>query len=398
MRDIEDSIRRADELARDEQWGAAAVLYARAAARALKIGEREASRTAYEAAGEAWRRDDRPATAAEALDIAIRLTDVPQAAAVARIRLAGVLGEIGRSEAALRACDEAAAVASGAVRVLAHDTAIDASYALGRVDEVRRRLAMIDPGNDPALKMALLFREGQLLRVSGDLTDAAVAFAEVEDLASGRDEARPALAATEAEMGEVAALRGDLEDAIGLYDRAVVRFEESGRRSSAWRAAAGRMRATVDLGAEVLVHELDAGIAHARERGMPVLEIDLRIARGLASARTDASAAHADLDRAIELADGLSHRWRAGRARLERANRVPPPDPAERVAMLRRAEVELTWNEPWHQRARLALAEALRWSDPVESGTLAASAAARFAAMEMERDAAIARKLLVEED
>jgi tetratricopeptide (TPR) repeat protein len=402
--DVEASIQKAEELARGRHWGAAAVLFAQAAGRAMKptSSEREVSpearataRRAWEAAGEAWRRDDRPLSAAQALGMALELTSGDgQESALARIKLAGVLGELGESETAVRLCRDAAqAVGEGPVHAVALDTWIEALQALGRKEQAKAILERLVPEGKGSLQVAVWFREGQMFRMDGELTDAALRFGLVASELEGVAEALPGLAAAEAELGEVALLRGDIPEALALYDRSVEHFGAVGRRALVWRAEAGRARANVEAGAQPLVIALDEGIALAENRQMVVLEADLRIARGVARAQADVEAARKDLDQAILLADRAKHPLRAGRARLEHARRLPGTD-EDRIDMLVRAEAELKGNEPWFQRARLARASLMARGRPDEARRLALTAVARFAAMEMDVDSVGARKLV----
>lgn len=401
MQDVTDSLSTAGELASEHQWGAAAVLYARAGAQALKRDAREAAAQAYQAAGEAWRRDDRPLAAAQALGMALELgADGPQAGLV-RVKLAGVLGELGESDGALRVAREAAVSLDGTpVGAIALDTWIEALFALGRKEEARRRFedlearqrAFGDHAVAAPLQLALWFRQGQLGRLDGELGEAAVCFGHVVGEVRELPEGLAGLAAAEAELADVALLRGDVTDALALYDLAVDHFREVGRQALVWRAEAGRARAAIAAGVQPLVRELSDGIAEAGSRQMVVLEADLRIARGIATATADPVAATHDLDAAIAIADRLGLRWRAGRARLERARRLGGSD-AERSALLVRAEADLVGHEPYLARARMARARLLALDAPDEARPLALQAVARFSAMEMEGDAAEARQL-----
>lgn len=395
MSDVGDAIAAAEAHARDHDWGAAAVEYARAAARAGQSGDRATARQAWEAAGEAWRRDDRPETAAQALERSLESTPEGPSAALGRLKLAGVLSELGRTADAVRLLDDAAsALPAGPLHALVLDTWLEALFAMGdraQADVVAYRLSAHVGGlgdTDPVLAMAVAFREGQIARLDGRLADAAGKFAlviaEVEDL----PDAVPALAAAEAELAEIASLRGDWADALALWDQARDRFARVGRRALDWRAEAGRVRAAVDAGTMVMVPALDEGIAVAAERAMVPLEVDLRIARGVARAVSDAAGARQDLELAIAAADGCGLRWRAGRGRLELARRVAT-DATEIVSLAERAAEALTGNEPWRWRA-IATSAAARG----DTNRLIACLA-RFEGMEMSHDADAARERLI---
>lgn len=388
MASVHDALTLAEAHGRAHDWDAAGVEYARAAGIAGKAGDRAASRQAWEAAGEAWRRADRPLQASQALGLALELSPEGPQAALCRLKLAGVLGELGESETAARlAEDAAAALPSGPLHALALDTCIEAAHAIGDRPRGRRwhellrtHVASLPP--EVALAMAVGFRDGQGARLDGDLVEASANFATVIGAAEAIDDAGPAAAAAEAELAEIALLRGEYADALAMWDQAVTQFSAVGRRGLDARAEAGRVRAQIEVGVQPMLHALDDALVFAEQRQMVVLEADLRIARGMGRAATDPAGSRLDFERAISIADRLGHAWRAGRARLERVRRHPGPDD---IAELERAEADLAGNEPY--RWRCAALRAIRLAGP-EGKALAMTALARFEAMDMEPDAA----------
>lgn len=374
--------------AQAHEWGAAAVEFARAASAAGVAGDRVTARQAWEAAGDCWRRDDRPRHAAEALNHCLAATPEGPAAALARVKLAGVLGDLGQTARALELLEGAETlVTQGPLRALVLDTRFEALIGLGRREaaaEVARALGVLVTA-EPALQMSASFRAGQVARLEGRLDDAAACFGSVIALVEDHAEALPARAAAEAELAELAALKGDTAESLALWDAARTHFSEVGRRSLDWRAEAGRVRAAVEAGAFVFVGDLDEGVATAEQRGMVSLEADLRIARGVARAGSDRAGARQDLERAIGLADAAGLQWRAGRGRLELARRLA--EGSARVDLARRAAKDLVGNDPWHWRAFALAAEGLEL----------ARALARFELMGMDRDAELARARMVAE-
>ncbi len=368
--------------AQAHEWGAAAVEFARVGASAGVAGDRAAARQAWEAAGDCWRRDDRPRHASEALNHCLQETPEGPQAALVRVKLAGVLGDLGETARAIAMLEGAEdLVASGALRALVLDTRFEALLGLGRRDaaaKVAHSLGAL-AGTEPALQMSSAFRNGQIARLEGRLDDAAACFGSVSAMVEDLPEALPARAAAEAELAEIAALRGDTVESLSLWDAARTHFSEVGRQSLDWRAEAGRVRAAVDAGAFVFVGDLDEGIATAEQRGMVSLESDLRIARGIARASSDRASARQDLERAVSLADASGLRWRAGRGRFELARRIA--EGASRNELAHRATEDLVGNEPWYWRAYAFAAE----------GAELARALARFELMGMERDAQLAR-------
>ena len=396
MEDLSEIMARADAHLAEAAWGAAAVSYAHGAAIAGRAGDRTTAGLAWERAGECWRRDDRPSSAAQALELAVSHAGEASAGASARVKLAAVLGELGQSEVSARLCEAAlGGDPDPTTRAIALDTWVDSLIGLGRREEARVRLDELGRVAVGGLGIARLFREAQLARLFGRLDDATAALGEALTTLGDAPGAQIGVAAAEAELAEVAALRGDLAEALELYDGAMRKFQALGRPSLGWRAEAGRVRAAIDVGLRPLTTLLDEGVAYAEGRGLLVLELDLRLARAVGTrAGRDGAAPVADLVRAIEIASrgGLLHR--RGRARIELARHRRDQAPT----LTAQAEADLVGHEPWSARARLARAHAVREFEPRVARDLALAALVRFEAMDMARDAedanALAQELL----
>ncbi len=363
--------------AAEHRWKAAAEAYERHAIRAQTA-------VAWDAAGEAWRRADLPGPAAEALRRAIALQDLP----ISRIKLAGILGELGEAAEAQAVIAAAFDASEGPLRALAADTAFEAEIALGRKEPARalvpviRELA-VGEARLP-LELTVAFREGQLLRLDGLLTEAVAHYGRVVASGLQAPEAAPARAAAESELAEVALLFGDAGDALALYSQAKVRFEAMGRQSLAWKCESGRVRAAVEAGENVDLAELDRALTFARQHGHRVFAVDVQIARGMVLGR---GASDAAFQEAIAEADEMGHPWRAGRARVSWARaggKVP-------LEALEKAVSHLEGHLPWQVRARWALAMAQWGSARSKAKSAAMSALARFEAMGMAGDVAEAR-------
>ena len=110
----------------------------------------------------------------------------------------------------------------------------------------------------------------------------------------------------------------------------------------------------VSAGLIVLDHGLDRIVAEARDRAMPLLEVDARIARGMLSAGQDKARAASDLQKAATIADQAGDRLRGGRARLEWAQRAETR-PAVRIGLLTEALTLLADHVPLAARTRALL-------------------------------------------
>ncbi len=304
----------AHERATCGDWEQAGRSYAAAGAHALGMDASGPARRAFEAAGEAFRRADVPRESARCLRVALTLpAEDDDAVAVLRTRLAAALGELGNGSGALELCRQARRQARSApTRELVSDTTIGLLQGYGRKAMWRRRVRTLGT-------VSGAFRRGQLARLDGQLGKARQHFRAVAGVFDGVKGGEAGAAAAACELAEVEALAGDAGPAVEAYTRAEQLHREAGRRSLSWRCEAGRVRASVEAGLDVLPGVLDEGVVLADARGMLLLAIDLRIARGMASARRDPAAAGADLDWAVAHASQIGLRLREGRARWQRA-------------------------------------------------------------------------------
>lgn len=308
-----------------------------------------AQREAWEAAGECWRRADRPARAARALEMALGLPQPDAQRASGRARLAGVLGELGEGVRARRVAEEALAHAEGGARALVVDTLISTHLGFGRKAAARPLLDELRELDRSGL--AVGFRQGQLQRLDGELDAAEVSFRAVERALDGQPGAEAGRAAAHMELAELDCLRGAPALALGPYEDGRRLHAEAGRRALAWRCEAGRVRAAVEAGLPVLSPILDEGLREAVDHDLRLLEVDLRLARGMARAARDASGADEDLARAGRAAKAMGCRLREGRACLERAQRGVHLTRAVRQELLARARVVLEDHVVLHRRA-----------------------------------------------
>jgi tetratricopeptide (TPR) repeat protein len=343
----------AQALATTRQWEKTGRTWIEAARVAIDHGALGAAKQALEAAGEAFRRDDRPEDASRALRMALDLPHAPAEGAIARVRLGGMLGELARADEARALLEEALAIAEGPLRAVVLDTRVGLELGFGRKRDVRPRVDELEAAEGPA-GIARWFRRGQLRRLDGDLDGAEACFREVSTRLRGREGADAGLAAARTEVAEVEVLRGRTAPAVEAYERGRALHETAGRRSLAYRCEAGRVRAMVEGGVAPLPSLLAEGIDFAIARGLVMLEADLRIARGMAVAAADPQAAAADLRRAAEASERAGARLSAGRAWLQLGTRIPL-EPERRREALERAVERLEDHAPLHARARDAL-------------------------------------------
>jgi len=394
VEDLEAIVADAQALVAQRAWGAAGIAWARVAAVAMEAGRRDTARSAWDAAGESWRRDDRVDSAARALTMALGLAERERAVALAQVKLAGVLGELGRLTDAESLCARAYAACppDDPLRAVVVDTWVNARLALGQRDRCNELVDELAVLPDSA-QLAARFRRAQLLRQDGALGAAVPALESLMESLQGDARLLPALAGARAELGEVELLRGEHARAVSLLEQAFAEQAEAGRRSLQLRAEAARVRVLLERGLPALVHGLDDGLAYAQERGLVLLECDVRVARGMALAERAPERARADLERAVQLADAAGSEPRSGRARYEWA--ALASDTLERrLSILKRATVQLASSRPWAVRCDLLRARLIAEASPDEALDLARAAHSQFVMMDMRLDAALGDSLV----
>lgn len=375
-------------------WGAAADAYAAAAHLAGMRGRVPEAWQAWRAAGECWRRADRPGDAERCLRRALKLTELDGSAAAATApALAAVLGDVGHLEAGEDLLESVAAEQAGR-RLPASfvDTRVGLLIQLGRKEAARVLLANLEPADGDEHR-ARAFRQAQLHALDGALHRARRVWRGLlADLrAEGDDAAGRAVSALG--LAEVELLRGEDREALDLFEVATVAARAAGRESLCWQAEAGRVRAMVALGIEPLPGLLDRGLEWAGDRDLRPLEARLRMARAMACAGRHPDAAADDLQVAMDLAMQTGQPLLVGRAAFERAVRLPGTD-AERQTLLETAAMAVVSHVPLAARVALARARLLARFDPGQARAVARACLPGLERMGLSRELLAARHLV----
>lgn len=322
----ESRLQRAAEMGAKGRWAEAAALFEEIARDATRRGQRDLARRAWTGAGDALRRDDRPAHAARALkaaeDLAVR---GEPGRLMARATLAAVLVDAGEPVPAEILLRELLPEASEpGARVVVLDMLLGILLLLGRTDDAEgpyAELAALVGGLGPAAELAratLAFRTATRHRLRGELDAADRVLLAVGDTMETRRETVGAAAVALGERGEVALAAGDGAAAWIFFDHAAKLWTATGRRAGLYRAEAGLVRAALARGETPLATRLNSPIDYAKERGMVLLEAELRLARGAARANAHVSGGEEDLDLAVAICERASADLLEGRARLIR--------------------------------------------------------------------------------
>jgi len=322
--DLDPRAARARALARDGAWMDAAALY-------LEIGEARADQGRFEAAAQAWtlagdalRRDDRPSSAARALTRAVSLHDEVgivsgDARSALLAELAGVLRDAGHVTAAIGHAEEAEQLAEGdAARALALDVLIGLRLERGENQAAATALERLAAACRREMGFVVSFRSAQLHRQLGKLGHAAFLFDEVHDQVSDQVHTHGLVGSVSHAQGELALLRGARDQAWTWFRRAEESWGVAGRRSGVFQAQAGMVRVSLAEGKIPMAAELNAPVDYAVDRGLLLLETELRVVRGAAWSLHGLARGAWDLDRAVRLAREAGAVLLEGRARLVR--------------------------------------------------------------------------------
>jgi hypothetical protein len=371
-------------------WEPACEEFSRLARFLESAREMESACGAWGSAGDAaWRADrpleaslvGQPGGASPALSIA----------ALRMVQISSVLmetGKLARAEKTLARIDEMP-VGQG-IATLQRDTRIGLLLLQGRVTEARREHLSLAEQAPPGAEPVVLFRNGQIRRFEGRLQDAEEELARLSADIEGRPEMDGPLGATLLERVELATLRGDETRSLAILEQAEAAWSKAGRASGVYRVEAQRLLLAVRLArGHVLTTRLDQGILFAQERGMVILEAELRLARARCRRWRSAEGAREDLAQVIALTEDAGAVLLAGQARLE-MNDQPQGD----LPSLERASRELRETSWWYARALLARARLLlSRGERLRARSLAQEAMERFEALDVG-DSADAREVL----
>jgi hypothetical protein len=341
--------REAEELAGRGRWEEAGARFAAIAEKARRVQDRRTTREAAALAADAFRRDDRPAAAAKMLHLAREAgKDDP----TDHVQLAAVLLDAGQVDAAADIAATGLAAATDAVAsTLALDTLVGLALTQGRVDEARGQLEALAALALPGSELSRRFRAAQVDRLDGLVSQAETAWLALAGELARHAQAVGPEGATWSELGEIDLLRAAFaadprplcRRAVERFDRAQACWTKAGRRAGVFRAEAWAARARAVAGEVVVAPGIDRAIAYAEERGMPLLEADLRACRAVV---------RRDPDDLLHALDRLGEAPLArGRARVVQAELGGHGD-------LERALVELQPDGPWTARALRALGTA----------------------------------------
>jgi hypothetical protein len=387
----EDLKRRIHEAREASDWSTLAEIWEGVLEVAVTDGDGDLAREASIRVADALRRDDRPAATLKALRRSMDLVDQPALRALQEIQIVGSLMDAGYLDVAEQlARERVAACDAGPVRTIALDTLAGVLMARGDVIGLKGVVARLGEEARGPAAISARFRAAQVARIDGRLGEAAEELGGVAETLANMQGGEGGEAAAWGELGELCLMRGDADHALTFFDKSARAWGKAGRRVGLFTVEAGRSMAAVASGATTFLPGLlDEPVHYAEERGMPMLEARLRLARGLCRHLSGSEVAEVDLKAAALLADTAGAPWLAGRIRLE-GYRYGLLD----VDELKTAVEQLTGNQPLYARAVVNLADALLETEPTEALHLAATALARLSFMDLPEDEEAARGVL----
>ncbi|MDP2308697.1 MAG: hypothetical protein Q8P18_21935 [Pseudomonadota bacterium] len=348
--------REAEKSAGQGRWEEAGPRYAALAERARRVMDRREQRDAAALAADAYRRDDQPAAAAKMLLLA---REGGRDEASDSAQLAAVLLDAGQIDAAYDIASAALLRASAAPggdpvgTTLALDTLVGLCLTRGEVEVARAHLDRLAALALPGSELSRRFRAAQVDRLDGLVSAAEQAWLALAAELEPHAQASGPAGAAWSELGEIDLLRAAFfegsdtggarkycERAIERFDRALACWTRAGRRAGVFRAEAWAARARAVAGETLVAPGIDRAIAYAIERGMPLLEADLRACRAVVKGDPD------DLLHALD---------RLGEAPLARGRVRVLTAELGGSADLELALTELAPDGPWRARAMRAL-------------------------------------------
>jgi tetratricopeptide (TPR) repeat protein len=298
---------------------------------ALTLGRESALRMV-----EAYRRADQPARVLDAVRLALGLALSDSAQGLLKTyRLAALVDSGDLIQAEDRADALLDAVVDSKIRPMALDTVSGLYVATGRVKALRELIQEMAEFKGP-MAFGALFRRAQADALDGDADGAMHGFEVCIDGLQSVSGSQGAIAAAHGELGGLLRWVGKSEEALVHFDEAARLWEQAARRAGRFGVEADRVRAVLATGGDYMPTALDRPIAFCGERGLVLVEAQLRLARGLCRYKAGQDGAREDLSQAIAMPLDCGARLQAGRARMAAA-----PFSGQEQAELARAYREL---------------------------------------------------------
>jgi tetratricopeptide (TPR) repeat protein len=303
---------------------------------ASDVGELAVGREASLRVVDAYRRADQPQRVLEAVNLAMAMALSSTAQGLLKTyRLAAHLDAGSLLDAEAEAEELLDVVKDPKVRPMAMDTVAGLYFATGRVQALRELVEEME-GFEGPMALGASFRRAQADALDGEDEAARRGFELCIEGLRDVPGSAGARAASHGELGGLLRILGQDEEALGHFERAAGLWDAAARRAGRFLAEAQRARAVLALGGDYVPSALDRPIEFCVERGLLLVEAQLRLARGLCRYKVGMDGAREDLNQAIAMPLECGARLQAGRARLAVASVSGQPE-----AELARAHREL---------------------------------------------------------
>ena len=306
--------------ARQGDWDDQAEAWWRVAQLASDTGELGLALEASIRSVDAYRRADQPNAVLLSLNLAQSIALAPSAQSLLKVyRLAALLDLGLLMEAESEAEDLLDTVTEADVRPMALDTVAGIYHATGRLQALEELLEEM-AGEEGPLAYGGVFRRSQLLALQGDEVSAESGFLECIEGLEKHSGTEGAVGAACTELGRLYAVLGRHQESLGILERGTKAWEASARRAGQFLTEAHRVLAMVSLGGDYVPAALDRSIGFCVERGLLLVEAQLRLARGVCRYKAGMDGAREDLSQAVAIPLDQGARIQAGRARLVSAS------------------------------------------------------------------------------
>lgn len=335
----------------DGDWDDQADAWWRVAELASDVGELALGREAALKVVDAYRRADQPARVLKAVELAVTLSLSASAQGLLKTYRLAALLDCG---SLLQAEEEAESlldwVTDPKVRPMTLDTVAGLYFTTGRVHALRELVEEMAHFKGP-MAYGAQFRRAQANALDGKTVEARAGFESCIEGLGTISGAEGAVAAAHGELGGLLSLSGLPHEALVHFEQAAGLWGQAARRAGRFLAEAHRARSVLATGGDYMPTALDRPIAFCDERGLLLVEAQLRLARGLCRYKAGLDGAREDLSQAIAMPLDCGARIQAGRARMAAA-----PFSGQEQAELARAHRELQVDVLAQRRIEILLA------------------------------------------
>ena len=306
--------------ARQGDWDDQAESWWRVAQLASDTGELALALEASLRSVDAYRRADQPNAVLLSLELAQSIALAPSAQSLLKVYRLAALLDLGLLVEAESETEELLdTVTQSDIRPMALDTVAGIYHATGRLQALAELLEEMAVEEGP-LAFGGVFRGAQLSALQGDEVAAESGFLACIEGLQKHPGSEGAVGAACTELGRLYAVLGRHQEALTFFEKGVEAWQVSARHAGQFLTEAHRALSVVSVGGDYVPSALDRPIAFCVERGLLLVEAQLRLARGVCRYKAGVDGAREDLSQAVAIPLEQGARLQAGRARWAAAS------------------------------------------------------------------------------